>query len=62
MVIIIEVKVSMGEKEIMVIIIKKLIIEICTLKLNLFKLVACVSYHRVYKQKSKLIAIYLTIL
>ena len=52
----------MGEEEVIVIIIKKFIMGIRALKLNLFKLVARVSRHRVYKQKSKLIATYLTIL
>ena len=49
MVIIIKVKVSMGEKEIMVIIIKEFIMGICTLESNLFKLIARVSYYRVYR-------------
>ena len=57
-----EVKVSIKEEEVMVIIIKKFIIRIHALKLNLFKLVARVSYYRVCKQKLKLIATYLTIL
>ena len=45
--IIIKVKVGIGEEEIMVIIIKEFIVGIYILKLNLFKLVAYVSYHRV---------------
>ena len=49
MVIIIKVKVGMGEEEVMVIIVKKFIIGICVLKPNLFKLVTCVSHYRVYK-------------
>ena len=52
----------MGEKEVIVIIIKKFIMGIYTLKLNLFKLVTRVSYYRVYRRKSKLIATYLTTL
>ena len=52
----------MGKKEVVVIIVKEFIMGIRALKLNLFKLVARVSYHRIYKQKLKLIAIYLTIL
>ena len=62
MVIIIKVKVSMGEEKVMVIIIKEFIVGICALKPNLFRLIARVSRHRVYKQKLKLIAIYLTTL
>ena len=49
MVVIIEVKVSTGEEKIMVIIIKKFVVEICALELNLFKLIARVSYFRVHK-------------
>ena len=45
--VIVEVKVSMGEKEVIIIIVKKFIIRICALKLNLFRLVARVSYYRV---------------
>ena len=52
----------MGEKEIVVIIIKKFIVGIRALKLNLFRLVTCVSYHRIYRQELKLITTYLTIL
>ena len=57
-----EVKVSTGEKEVVVIIIKKFVVGIRTLKPNLFRLVTRVSYRRVYRQESKLIATYLTIL
>ena len=57
-----EVEVSIGEKEVMVVIIKEFIIRIRALKPNLFKLMARVSYRRVYRQKLKLIATYLTIL
>ena len=39
----------MGEEEVVVIIIKEFIIGIYILKLNLFKLVAYVSYYRVYR-------------
>ena len=60
--IIIKVKVSMGEKEVMIIIVKKFIMRICALKLNLFRLVACVSHYRVCRWESKLITVYLTIL
>ena len=49
LIIIIKVEVGTGEKEIMVIIIKKFIVGIRTLKLNLFRLVARVSYYRVYR-------------
>ena len=49
MVIIIKVKVSIGEKEVIVIIIKKLIEGIYTLKLNLFGLITDVSHYRVYR-------------
>ena len=52
----------MGEKEVMVIIIKEFIMRIRALKPNLFKLMAHISHYRVYKQKSKLIATYLTTL
>ena len=62
LVIIIKVKVGMGKEEIMVIIIKEFIMGIYTLKPNLFGLITRVSYYRVYKQESKLIATYLTIL
>ena len=60
--VIIKVKVSIGEEEIMVIIVKEFIIGIYTLKLNLFGLVARVSYYRVYRQELKLIATCLTTL
>ena len=59
--VIIKVKVGTGEK-VIVIIVKKFVMRIRTLKLNLFRLVARVSYHRVYRRELKLIAIYLTIL
>ena len=62
MVIIIKVEVSMGEEEIVVIIVEEFIMGICVLELNLFRLVACVSYYRVYRWELKLIAAYLTIL
>ena len=52
----------MGEKEVMVIIIKEFAVRIRALKLNLFRLVTRVSCYKVYRQKSKLIATYLTIL
>ena len=39
----------MGEEEIIVIIVKEFIMGICVLKLNLFGLVARVSYYRVYR-------------
>ena len=52
----------MGKEEVIVIIIKKFIVGICALKLNLFRLVARVSYYRVCKWESKLIATYLTAL
>ena len=45
--VIIKVKVGMGEEEVMIIIIKKFIVGICALELNLFKLIARVSYYRV---------------
>ena len=44
-----EVKVGMGEKEVIVIIIKEFVGRIYALKLNLFRLVTCVSYYRVCK-------------
>ena len=56
-----EVKVSMGE-EVMAVIVKKFIVGIRVLKLNLFGLVARVSHCRVCRQKSKLIAACLTTL
>ena len=62
MVIIMEVEVNMGEKKIKIIIIKKFVVKIYILKLNLFKLIARVSYRRIYRQELKLIAAYLTIL
>ena len=46
--VIIKVKVGMGEK-VVVIIIKEFIVGIYTLKLNLFGLVTCVSHHRAYR-------------
>ena len=60
--IIIKIEVGMGEEKIIVIIIKEFIVGIHTLKPNLFKLMAHVSHHRVYKQESKLITTYLTTL
>ena len=57
-----KVKVGTEEKEVMVIIIKKFIMGIHTLEPNLFELVARVSYHRVCRWESKLLAICLTIL
>ena len=62
MVIIIKVKVGMGEEEVIVIIIKKFIMGIRTLKLNLFELVTHISYYRVCRWELKLIATCLTIL
>ena len=62
MVIIIKVKVSMGKEEIMVVIVKEFIVGIYVLKLNLFGLVARVSYYRVCRQELKLIAACLTAL
>ena len=49
MIIIIEIKVGMGKKEVIVIIIKKFIMRVRELELDLFKLVARVSYYRVYR-------------
>ena len=46
----------------MIIVVKEFIMGIYILKLNLFKLVARVSYYRVYRQELKLITTYLTIL
>ena len=60
--IIMGVNVDMGKKKVIIIIVKKYIIRIYALELNLFRLITCVSYYRVYKQKLKLIAAYLTIL
>ena len=54
-----EVKVGMGEKEVMIIIVKEFIMGIYALELNLFELIARVSYHRVYRQELKLIIAYL---
>ena len=45
----IKVEVSMGEKEIIVIIVKEFIVGIRALKLNLFRLVARILYYRVYR-------------
>ena len=47
--VIIKVKVSMGEEEVIIIIIKKFIVGICALEPNLFRLVTRVSYYRVCK-------------
>ena len=60
--IIIEVEVGMGEKEIVVIVIKEFIIGIYVLELNLFRLVTRVSCYRVCKRELKLIAACLTTL
>ena len=60
--VIVEVKVSTGEKEIIIIIVKEFIIGIRVLELNLFRLVARVSHYRVYRRELKLIATYLTVL
>ena len=60
--VIIEVKVGTREEEVIIIIVKKLIIGICALKLNLFRLITHVSHHRVYRYKLKLITTYLIIL
>ena len=57
-----EVKVGMRKEEVIIIIIKKFILGIRALELNLFRLVTRVSYYRVYKQKLKLIAACLTVL
>ena len=62
LIIIIEVEVGTEEEEVMIIIIKKFIVGICALKLNLFRLITRVSYYRVYKQELKLIAACLTTL
>ena len=62
MVIIIKVKVGMGEEEVIMIIVKKFIVGIRALEPNLFKLIARVSYHKVYRRELKLIATYLTTL
>ena len=47
LVVIVKVKVGMEEKEVVIIIIKELVIGIYTLELNLFRLMARVSYRRV---------------
>ena len=60
--VIVEVKVSTGEEEVVVVIIKKFIIRICALELNLFGLVTRVFCHRVYRCELKLIATCLTVL
>ena len=52
----------MGEEEVVIIIIKKFIIKIYILEPNLFKLMARVSYYRVYRRELKLIATCLTTL
>ena len=52
LVVVVEVKVGMGE-EVMVVIIKEFIVGIRVLELNLFGLVARVSRRRVYRQESK---------
>ena len=52
----------MGEKEVMVIIIKKFIMGIRALTRNLFELIAHVSCRRVYRRELKLIATCLTTL
>ena len=49
----------MREEEIVIFIVKKLIIGICALELNLFRLVARVSHYRVYKWELNLLATYL---
>ena len=59
LVIIVEVEVGTGKKEIVV---EEFIVEICVLELNLFKLVARVSCRRVCRWELKLIATCLTIL
>ena len=62
LVVIMEIKVNIGEKEVIIIIVKEFVMGICTLKLNLFELITRVSYHRVYRQELKLIATCLTTL
>ena len=57
-----EVEVSMGKKEVVVVVVKEFIIGIHALKLNLFGLVARVSCCRVCRQELKLIVAYLTAL
>ena len=59
--VIIEVEVSTGKK-VIVVIINEFVMGIYILKLNLFRLVACVSYYRIYRWELKLIATCLTIL
>ena len=59
LVVIVEVKVSIREEEIIV---KEFIVGIYALELNLFGLVARVSYYRVYRRELKLIAACLTTL
>ena len=49
LVITIKVKVGTGKKEVVIIIVKKFIMGICVLKLNLFELIARVSHYRDYK-------------
>ena len=44
-----EVKVGMGEEEVVIIIVKEFIVRIYALELNLFELVARVSCYRVYR-------------
>ena len=60
--VIIKVKVGMGEREVMVIIVKKFIVGIRVLEPNLFRLMARVSYYRVYRRELKLMATCLTTL
>ena len=62
LVVIIKVKVGIGEEEVVVIIIKEFIMGIYVLELNLFELVARVSYYRVYRWELKLMVTYLTAL
>ena len=62
MVIIIKVEVGMGKEKIEVVMMEEFIVGIYILELNLFRLIACVSRHRVYRWESKLIATYLTTL
>ena len=57
-----EVKVGMGEEEVMVVIVEEFIVGICALELNLFGLVARVSHCRVCRRESKLMAACLTAL
>ena len=60
--VIIEVKVGMRKEEVVIIIIKELVMRICVLKLNLFRLLAYVFYYRVCRWELKLIATCLTVL